>query len=421
MKVLIKNARIICNTSPFNGKNVDILIEDGFIKEIGKDITLKVDKEISYANLHVSIGWLDIFSHFNDPGLEHKETLETGTKAAAAGGFTDVFVCPNTLPALDSKSQIAYITNKTKQLPVTVYPVGALTKNLEGKELAEIYDMSQAGAIAFSDGLHAIQTAGLFLKALQYIKAIDTTIIQVPGDDSLNNKGLMNEGWVSTQLGLPGLPAIAEELMIARDIDLLKYTQSKLHITGISTKKSLALIKNAQKAGLQISCSVTPYHLHFCDEDLAAYDTNLKVHPPLRTREDMLALQDAFKNNEIDTLASHHTPQHSDNKICEFEYASFGMIGLETLFPIALTYAKNIESLITLLAVNNRKLFNLPLPVIEENAAACLTLFNLENEYDYQTNNIKSKSKNSAFLNTKLKGEVIGIINKNHLILKNEN
>jgi dihydroorotase len=209
--------------------------------------------------------------------------------------------------------------------------------------------------------------------------------------------------------------------MIARDIELLKYTQSKLHITAISTKKSLDLINKAKQDGLQISCSVTPYHLHFCDEDLDNYDTNLKVNPPLRTREDMMALRLAFKNNEIDTLASHHIPQHSDNKICEFEYAGFGMIGLETLFSVALNYAKDINSLITLLSINNRKLFNLPVPAIEENAAACLTLFNLDKEYDYSIAAIKSKSKNSAFINNKLKAEVLGIINKNHLILKDEN
>ena len=421
MDLLIKNVRVICENSAHDGNTVDIYIKDGLIKSIGTSSITTAEVIIEESNLCVSVGWLDIFAHFSDPGYEHKETLETGAQAAAAGGFTDVFVCPNTKPVLDNKSQIAYVINKSKNLPVNIYPLGAVSKNLEGKELAELYDMAQAGAIAFTDGLKPIQSAGLLLKALQYIKSINATIIQLPADESLTQKGLMNEGWVSTQLGLPGLPSLAEEIMIARDIELLKYTESKLHITSISTKKSLILIKKAKEDGLQISCSVTPYHLHFCDEDLMNYDTNLKLNPPLRTREDMMALREAFYNNEIDTIASHHIPQHSDSKICEFEYAGFGMIGLETLFPIALQYSQNIEGLITQLTINNRKLFNLPLPIIEENAPACLTLFTLQSEYVYDQKNIKSKSKNSAFINSTLKGEVIGIINKNHLILKNEN
>ncbi len=421
MKILIKNAKVICESSSFNGKNVDIFIEEGIIRAIGKDLDNAADHIIAHEALCVSLGWMDIFSHFTDPGNEHKETLETGAAAAAAGGFTDVFVCPNTKPVLDNKAQMAYVINKSKSLPVNIYPLGSISKNADGKELAELYDMYQAGAVAFTDGLRPVQSAGLLLKALQYIKTINATLIQVPGDESLAPKGLMNEGWVSTQFGLPGLPALAEEIMIARDIELLKYTASKLHITAISTKKSLELIKKAKEDGLEVSCSVTGYHLEFCDEDLSDYNTNLKVNPPLRTREDMMALRAAFKNNEIDTLASHHIPQHSDNKICEFEYAGFGMIGLETLFPIALKYANNIESLINKLTITSRKLFNLPLPAIEENAVACITLFNLENAYDYQLSAIKSKSKNSAFINHKLKGEVIGIINKNILIEKNEN
>ncbi len=421
MKVLIKNATICCSQSNYDGQCLDVFIEDGIIKNIAKNISSAAEKTITQPNLYLSLGWVDVFAHFNDPGAEHKETIESGVAAAVAGGFTDVLIIPNTKPVADSKAQISYTLNKSKNLPVNVHPIAAVTKELKGKELAELYDMHTAGAVAFSDGILPIQSAGLLLKALQYIKTIDGTIIQLSADESLNGTGLMNEGIMSTRLGLPGLPAIAEELMIARDIELLKYTGSNLHLTGISTQKSLALIQDAKKEGLFITCSVTPHHLQFCDEDLENYDGNLKVNPPLRTRDDMMALRQAFKEGLIDCLASHHFPQHWDDKTCEFEYAKFGMIGLETLFPVALTYSKNLDQLIEILTIKSRMIFKLPFPTFEIGAVACLTLFNPQKTYTYLKNNIVSKSKNSAFINSNLKGDVIGIVNRHHLILKNEN
>lgn len=421
MKVLIKNATISCRHSAYDGKCLDVLIEDGIIKEIANAISSLAEITISKPDLYISLGWVDIFAHFNDPGAEHKETIESGVAAAASGGFTDVLILPNTKPVADSKAQVTYTINKSKNLPVNVHPIASITKEAKGKELAEIYDMYHSGAIAFSDGLHPIQSAGLLLKAFQYVKTINGTIIQMAADESLNGTGLMNEGIMSTRLGLPGLPAIAEELMIARDIELLKYSDSKLHVTGISTQKSLELIRDAKAQGLSITCSVTPYHLQFCDEDLETYDCNLKLNPPLRTRNDMMALRKAFSEGGIDTIASHHFPQHWDDKTCEFEYAKFGMIGLETLFPVALRYSKNLEDLIEMLTIKSREIFKLPIPTFEIGATACLTLFNLDKEYVYEKQNIKSKSKNSAFLNNKFKDEVIGIVNKNHLILKDEN
>jgi len=419
MKLLLKQVTILDTSSPYNGLIRDILIADGIIERIEDLIVADDAKTIDSNELMVSNGWVDIFSHFNDPGFEYKETLETGANAAAAGGFTHVFVLPNTQPATGNKTTVEYIVQKSKSLPVNILPLGAITKNIEGKELSEMYDMYNSGAIAFSDGLMPVQTPGLLLKALQYVKAIDAVLIQLPVDKSVSKFGLINEGITSTQLGLPGIPSIAEELMVIRDIEMAKYTGSKLHITGVSTAKSLQVIKEAKENGVSITCSVTPYHLVFCDEDLSDYDTNLKTDPPLRSRADMLALRQGVKDGIIDCIASHHLPQNWDEKTCEFEYASTGMIGLETayavinqLFPVI-----SAESITDLLGNNARKIFSIGHSVIKEHATADLTLFTRDGEFIYDANSIKSKCKNSPFINKQLKGKVIGIINKGQLYL----
>jgi dihydroorotase len=412
MKVLIKQARIISPTSPFNGQTKDILIIDGIISKIDDAISEKTDQLIEQNGLCVSIGWMDIFSNFGDPGHEYKETLETGAKAAAAGGFTDVMVLPNTNPVIHSKSQVEYIVQKSKTLAVTIHPIGAVTKNAEGKDLAEMYDMHQSGAVAFGDGINPIQSAGLLLKALQYVKSFNGTVIQIPEDKSIGANGLINEGIISTQLGLPGKPAIAEEILIARDIKLARYADSKLHFTGVSSAKSLEYIKRAKDGGINVSCSVTPYHLFFTDNDMQEYDTNLKVNPPLRTETDRQALLKAVVDGTVDCIASHHFPQNWDGKTCEFEYAKDGMIGLESLSGILGELGINAERLTELLSINPRKIFGIEMPQIKVAAAACLTLFNTAEEYVFEESMIRSKSKNSAFVGKKLKGKVIGIINK---------
>ena len=420
MKVLIKQATIVSAVSPFNGQTKDILISGGLIISIADHITENADHVIQQDGLHVSVGWFDSFAHFCDPGFEHRETLETGTRAAAAGGFTDVMIVPNTNPVLHTKSQVEYIIQKSSLPGVRVHPIGAVTKNADGKELAEMYDMANSGAIAFSDGLNAIQDGGLLLKALQYVKTIDGTIIQVPEDKSIGNTGLMNEGIISTQLGLPGKPAMAEELMVARDIKLTRYAESKLHFTGISSAKSLEYINRAKAAGINITCAVTPYHLFFCDEDLQQYDTNLKVNPPLRTHADMLALRKGLLDGTVDCIASHHIPQNYDNKICEFEYAKNGMIGLESLFGVVWSMVNgewSIVQFVERLTVSPRKIFGLPVPEIKEGVTATLTLFNPAAEYIFAEKNIQSKSKNSPFIGRQLKGKVIGIINGDTIYL----
>lgn len=415
MKVLIKHANIICSSSAHHGQVKDILLHNGIIEKIADQISEKVDQIIEHPGLHVSIGWMDLFAHFNDPGMEHKETLESGARAAAAGGFTDVLILPNTAPGISSKSVVEYIRQKAATFPVNILPIGSLTKNNEGKALTEMYDMFASGAVAFSDGTESVQSPGLLLKALQYVLPIEACIIQVPDDKSVSAHGLMNEGIVSTQLGLPGKPAIAEELMIARDIELLKYSKSRLHITGVSTRRGIELIKAAKEEGWQLTCSVTPAHLLFCDEDLQGYDSNLKLNPPLRTRADRDALREAFDQGAIDAIASHHLPQHWDDKTCEFEYARHGSTSLETVFAVARLYQHNIGDLIHLMTVAPRNIVGMLVPTIEVGANACLTLFSPDEAVLFDENNTKSISRNNAFAGQQLKGKVVGIINKQQI------
>ncbi len=418
MIILIRKAVITQPGSLFHQQKKDILIADGVIVRIADQLDEKADTIIENPRLHVSPGWVDIFTHCCDPGLEHKETLQTGAQAAASGGYTHMFVLPNTNPVIHSKSQVEYIKEKSRPLPVNIHPLGAISKNTDGNDIAEMYDMYDSGAIAFSDGLNPVQSAGILLKALQYVKAFEGVIIQIPHDKSIGTYGLMNEGIVSTRLGLPGKPIIAEEMMVARDIELAAYADSKLHFTGISTRRSVELIKNAREKGLSVSCSVTPYHLLFCDEDLIDYNTNLKVNPPLRTRENKEALVEALKEGWIDCVASHHLPQDWDNKTCEFEYAGYGMIGLETAFGIVRKQGIDLAQWISLCCINPRKIFNLPAASIAEGEPADLTLFDPDQEYYFEEKDIYSKSKNSPLIGKALKGRAIGIINGEKVFLK---
>ena len=419
MNILLKKVLIADTSSPYFNAVKDVLVQDGFIQTIGDTIEATADKVVDEPNLLASPGWIDVFADFADPGFEHKETVETGAVAATAGGFTQVFVVPNTQPVLSTKTQVSYIVQKSKDTPVNIHPIGTVSKGGDGKELAEMYDMYYSGAIAFSDGLQPVQSAGIMLKALQYVKAFNGVLIQLPIDKSINAHGLINEGIVSTQLGLPGVPAIAEELMIQRDIELVKYTGSKLHITGVSTAKSVELIKRAKDEGLNITCSVAPYHLYFCDEDLRTYDTNLKVKPPLRTAADRDALRQAVLDGYIDCIATHHIPQHWDDKTCEFEYAKPGMIGLQTAFAVVQTVLPQLsnEALTKLFSVNARTIFNLPPAIIKEGVNAEVTLFSRTGKMVLTEESNKSKSNNTPFLNKELNGKVAGIINKGALFL----
>lgn len=419
MKILIQKVSITDRNSPYNGTKRDILVENGRIAAIGENLSMEADKVIQQEGLQVSVGWVDIFSHFGDPGYEYKETLETGAAAAAAGGYTDVFVIPNTKPVVDIKSQVEYIRRGASALPVTIHPIGAVTRGLEGKDLAEMYDMRNSGAVAFSDGTSPVQSAGLLLKGLQYVKAFGGVVIQVPDDKSVGSNGLIHEGIISTRLGLPGKPMMAEELIVARDIKLARYTESKLHFTGVTSPKSLEYIRRAKESGLDVSCSVTPYHLYFTDAALVNYDTNLKVYPPLRDELSVQALRKAIQEGLVDCIASHHLPHEFDSKVLEFEYAKWGMIGLETAYAVVQTTLPELkpQQIADLFSNGPRKVFGLEQPVIKEGEAAVLTLFNPGGVTQLEAGSIRSKSKNSPFIGVKLKGQVVGILNGNSIYL----
>jgi dihydroorotase len=413
MKILITQACIIDRSSPHHGTIRDILIDNGRITAIGDGLSAEADTVIRHPGLHVSPGWVDIFSHFCDPGYEYKETLETGASAAAAGGYTDIFVIPNTKPVVDTKSQVEYIRRVSASLSVNIWPVGAMTRGLEGKDLAEMYDMRNSGAIAFGDGTHPVQSAGLLLKGLQYVKAFDGTIIQVPDDRTVGANGLMNEGIVSTRLGLPGKPMMAEELMVARDIKLARYTESKIHFTGVSSPRSLDYIRRAKASGLSVSCSVTPFHLFFTDADLIEYDTNLKVYPPLRDQASVSTLREAILDGTVDCIASHHLPHEFDSKVVEFEYARPGMISLENAYATVRTLLPELsaEKTADLFSRRARELFGMEQPSVGEGQTASLTLFDPAGRTQLQEGTIRSKSRNSPFIGKELKGQVLGIVN----------
>lgn len=417
MTILLKQVTIADPQSKHNGLTTDIFIENGNIVSIESNSSKKAHQTIECKDAFVSTGWVDVFSNFCDPGFEFKETLQSGIAAAAAGGYTRVLVMGDTKPVTDNKAQVAYIHAAGTNANVTLHPIGAITKNMEGQSLAEMYDMRASSAVAFSDGMHPVQSPGVFLKALQYVKAFDGILIQIPIDKTIAANGLMHEGIVSTQMGLPGLPAVAEELMVKRDIDLLRYTGSKLHITGVSSATTIDLIRAAKKEGLAISCSVTPTHLFYCDEDMTTYNTNLKVIPPVRTKADRDALRAAVVDGTIDCIASHHAPQDWDHKVCEFEYAEFGNIGLQTTYASLEQTVPGLkpEQISNLLSGNARHIFGLPSVSINEGQAAELTIFNRTGTTTLTAKNNKSKSSNSAFMDMSLNGSIVATIHNNQL------
>lgn len=411
MHILIKKATILSPGSKFHHKKKDILIKDGVIAQIGDGLIARGATFIDQKDCMVSLGWCDIFADFCDPGYEHKDTLESGIQTAAAGGYTDVCLLPNTQPVTSSKAQVEYV--KKKSGLVNLHPIGTLSKQLEGKDLAEMYDMKLAGAVAFSDGRKPLQHSGLMLKALQYVKTFDGVIIEIPDDTSISKMGLMNEGIVSTQMGLQGKTSIAESIHLHRNIELLQYTGSRLHLTGISTKNAVQQIRQAKKQGLQITCSVSPYHLLYTDECLADYNTLFKVSPPLRTEEDRKALLKGVEDGTIDCIASHHTPQDWDSKTVEFEYAKDGMITLQTMLPMLLSSSSKIslDRWIEMLTTNPRTILGIEQPVLAQGEKANLTVFSPLKKWLYDTTSNRSKSANSPLLGQELMGKVICTIN----------
>lgn len=416
MKLIIRNAKIIDPQSPFHNQTVDILIVDGFIEKIGNSLSNSDNtEEIKLDNLHISQGWFDSSVSLGEPGFEDRETITNGLSVAAKSGFTGIALQPNSFPVIDNQSQINFVKSKANSSAVELFPIGALTKNAEGKDMAELFDMKQAGAIAFGDYNKSLDNANLLKIALQYTQDFDGIVIAFAQDEKIKGNGVANEGVVSTRLGLKGIPNLAEELQIARNLFLLEYTGGKMHIPTISTAKSVALIKEAKAKGLQISCSVSVHHLTLTDEKLDNFDTRYKVAPPLRTEEDRQALLAGILDNTIDTITSDHNPMDIEHKKMEFDMAKNGTIGLESAFG-ALMNVLPLETIIEKLT-SGKAVFNIESSPIKEGSKANISLFNPETESTFTKAAILSKSKNSAFLGMQLKGKAYGIVNQGKLIL----
>ncbi|WP_310554942.1 dihydroorotase [Flavobacterium sp.] len=416
MNLIIRAARIIDPKSLFHNQVVDIKINNGLIEKINLSIDNKDNlEELQLENLHISQGWFDTSVSLGEPGFEDRETISNGLQVAAKSGFTGIALQPNSFPILDNQSQINFVKQKAKDFATELFPIGALTKNSEGTELAELFDMKNAGAIAFGDYNKSLDNANLLKISLQYTQDFNGIVIAFCQDNTIKGKGLVHEGIVSTMLGLKGIPSLAEELIIARNLFILEYTGGKLHIPTISTAKSVQLIKEAKTKGLHVTCSVAIHNLILMDKTIESFDTRFKVLPPLRKEEDRKALIAGVLDHTIDCITSDHNPIDIEHKKIEFDLAKNGTIGLESAFG-ALQTILPIEIIIEKLT-SGKTVFNIENETLDEGQKANITLFNPEGNYTFTENNILSKSKNSAFLGQNLKGKVYGIYNQGKLIL----
>ncbi|TCP24348.1 dihydroorotase [Tenacibaculum skagerrakense] len=417
MTTLIKSATIIDSNSPFHKQTKDLLIIDGVITEINDNINSKKDyKIVDLDNLHVSTGWFDTSVSLGEPGFEERETIDNGLHVAAKSGFTSVAINANTNPIVDNKSSVEYLINKAAAKAVSVYPIGALTQQSKGIEMAELYDMQQSGAIAFGDYKKPIENENLLKIALLYAQNFDGLVLSFPKNRKIAGEGIANEGVNATKLGLKGIPNLAEEIQVARDLFLLEYTGGKLHIPTISTAKSVALIKEAKSKGLNVTCSVAVHNLLITDEALFGFEANNNVNPPLRTKKDVDALIKGVKNGTIDIITSDHNPIDIEHKKVEFSISKSGTIGMESAFG-ALHTKLDLDTIVACLSDNPKRIFGIENQHIDVNKEANLTFFNPDTAYKFTTEDILSTSKNSIFIGHNLKGKAYGIYAKNQLLL----
>lgn len=416
--LLITSAKVAFPGNPFHGKEVDVLLNDGEISKIAPRIEVTDDKVTTFdaKGQYLAPGFFDLNANFGEPGLETKEDLLSGCAAALAGGFTGVAVHPNTHPPVHSRSEVALIINRMKSLPIDIHPVGAISKRREGEELAELYDMKLAGAVAFGDGNRPVQQAGLMSRALCYCKGFGGVVFSFPEDTSVAGDAKMNEGVTSTYLGMKGKPNLAEALMVARDLYLAEYNDSSIHFTTISTAESVALIRKAKSKGLSVTCDVAAHHLVFTDDLVAGFESNYKVNPPLRTKTDVKALLEGLEDGTIDAIVSQHTPHEIEFKQVEFHIAANGIIGLQTVLPLALQAGLGTDQLIEKLAIGPRRVLALPLPEFKEKALANFVLFDTEKTWQFDKSTNRSKSSNSPLMGRAIKGSVTLVVNKRQII-----
>lgn len=415
MRVLITSAKIIDPNSEHHGKILDILIDKGII-QVGKNLKADGAENIHGEGLCVSPGWFDMRVNFQDPGHEYREDLLSGCEASAYGGFTGVALMPETEPLISGKSQIEYIKNRTADNIVDVFPVATML-SASGDTISEMHDLKQAGAIAFSSGYKSISDEGLLLRAMQYSITLDMPLILTPVNKSLYGKGVMNEGLINVQLGMKGIPVMADEIEVYKFVTLCRYTGAKIHIAGISSMASLRIANAAKKEGLKISTEVFGHHLSFDENDLLNFNTNLKFRPPLRTKEDKTSLQNSLLNGDIDCASSDHHPLEEDLKKCEFEIAGYGASGTQTLFSQLLdVFSENkLAEIINAIAIKPREILGLTIPTIKDGEIANLTIFDPKKDWKLDEKTNKSKSNNNPYWKKDLKGKAIAIINNNKI------
>ncbi len=418
MKIAFHGVTIADHRSELNGKKVDILIVDGSVIEIDKHISdRQYSKDVDVKNcdgIFISPGWLDMKANFREPGYEQKETIESGQAAAAQGGFTAVLLMPSVNPVIQKRADVEFLIGKSKNSNVDVYIAGALTVNREGKELAELYDMQLGGAVIFTDDKRAINNSGLLLRGLQYADNIGAKVIVYADDKSLSGDSLANESAVTTKLGFKGSPSIAEGIALERDIRLAEYANTPLHCSGVSSIEAVEAIRTAKKMGLPVTAEVNVAHLYFTDEVLNSFDSNYKVKPPFRGTTDKEMLKEALLDGTIDCVVTDHSPEDIESKDVEFEYAAPGMIGLETAYSVLNSAFDGLitpDQIAQVLSINPRSILGLHIPSITAGSVANFTLFNPAAEVIYDLNDLKSKSRNTPFLNRTLKGKVMMAIN----------
>jgi dihydroorotase len=418
-KILLKSGRII---DPFSKKtfNGDLLIESGKISKISDSISSKGKdyKVINCKGLVVTHGFCDMHVHFREPGREDKETLESGSYSALAGGFTQVCTMANTNPVIDSPEHIHYIVSKSQKLPIDIFPIGAVSKGMKGEELTEMLLMQKNGAIAFSDDGVPIQNAQFMKLALTYSKMLNVPIMNHAEDIFLRNDGVMNASSTSNNLGLKGNTSLGEAVMVYRDLLLAESLNSKLHLLHLSTKEAVDLLKQFKSKKQLITAEVSPHHLYFVDEDIDSFDTNLKVAPPVRSKKDRKALIEGIKSGLIDCIATDHAPHTLEDKETTFNEAAFGMIGLESCFGVVNKVlvkenGMSLKSLIEKITVNPRKVMNLETNLFATGSKAQITIFDPNEKWKFKNSHILSKSSNSPFIGKDLVGKVKFVISKN--------
>ena len=418
MSLLINSVKVSDNTSKYFNSKVNILIDSkGYIKKISKKkISAKVKKKVDFNSKSISESWLDFRANFCDPGYEYKEDLHSGIKLAINSGFLDVIITPNTNPVIQTKSDISYIQEKSHNNFCNIHPCAAITKNFNGKEMNDIIDLHKAGVKVFSNTFSGIESSEMIMNSLLYLKQINSLLISRPVDKTFST-GVVNDGFHSNTVGLKGIPRISESIALKRDLSILEYVGGRIHFSGISTKESVSLIREAKKKKLNVTCDVPIYNLLLDDSNITGFDTNFKVDPPLRDKEDIDALIDGIKDGTIDVIASHHQPQDVDTKKCEFEKANFGIISIQTFFSNIVELSRKIplDILLKTFSSKPKEILGIERSSISEGSKASFTIFNSDGSWDYDEKINLSKSINSPWLNWSLKGRVEAVIKGNKI------